>query len=209
MEHKIIQTENYLLVVSNEEIKNKDWIIDAMITKNVIRRAEVDKELGIWAEGRPIKIIAHLPLNNSPILQGVDLLPPLEQKDDVEEKRDLWVKSLNGMIPDKISAAVGFKNGYNKAKEKYKYTEEDMREMFEAAIGLSSFSDTDDNKFQYALQFLSQPKMPIGFECETNILSEIPTDIRSHIYDKTYEVPKTTTNGQYQTLWVGEYVYEN
>jgi hypothetical protein len=51
--------------------------------------------------------------------------------------------------------------------------------------------------------------MPIGFECETNILSEIPTDIRSHIYDKTYEVPKTTTNGQYQTLWVGEYVYEN
>ncbi len=55
MKHNIIATKDYLLVVSESEIGGEN---------------------DYFYLGK--KIIAHLPLNNSPILDGVDLLPPLE-----------------------------------------------------------------------------------------------------------------------------------
>ena len=75
MEHKIIQTENYLLVVSDDEIKEGDWVISKMFELVVFGKN--------YTPSLYKKIICHLPLNNSPILQGVDLLPPL-QEDEVE-----------------------------------------------------------------------------------------------------------------------------
>lgn len=63
------------------------------------------------------------------------------------------------------------------------------------------------SKIKYKLQSLQQPKYPIAFESEMEVLRERPTDIRNHIYDKTYEVPKTTTNSQGQTEWVGKYIF--
>jgi hypothetical protein len=212
MEHKIINTGSYLLIVDESEIKEGDWCIDIYKLKN--NHNPIFK----WSDKFKVdakKIIAHLPLNNSPILEGVDLLPPLE--DEVE-------KLAESMLPKEGTAYIAYRKwvkmgiiaGYNKAKEKYKYTEEDIRKAIDMATnGKKKVKDEKGIEFLFGLyedeiiQFLQQPKMPIGFECETNILSEIPTDIRSHIYDKTYEVPKTTTNEQYQTLWVGEYVYEN
>ena len=63
-------------------------------------------------------------------------------------------------IPEYITTKNLWVTGYNQAlednKEK-KYTEEDMRKIFEMGIGLSSFSDTDENKFKYALNHI-QPK---------------------------------------------------
>ena len=58
-----------------------------------------------------------------------------------------------------------------------------------------------------SLSDLSQPKSPTHFEFEVVVLRERPTDIRNHIYDKTYEVPKTTTNSQGQQVACGKYIY--
>jgi hypothetical protein len=195
MKHEIIKTDNYLLVVDNSEIKVGDY------TYHHIKGIYTSVVNGGYTNQK--KIIAHLPLNNSPIFEGVDLLPPLEQNDNVERLVEEW------MIKNKDAddaRYTGFIKGYNKTKEKYKYTEEDMMKMFEAAIGLSSFSDTDNNKFQYALQSLSQPKMPIGFECEVEdkpkSLSGLMNADEYHLYK-----PKTTTNSQGQTVWAGKYIY--
>ncbi len=70
MTYNIIKTENYLLVVDDSEIKG--WYYDFYINK-------VKHSGGAeYAENSITKnIIAHLPLNNSPILESVDLLPPL------------------------------------------------------------------------------------------------------------------------------------
>lgn len=38
-----------------------------------------------------------------------------------------------------------------------KYTEEDMRKMFDIGEGLSSFNDSDDNKFRHALSLVQPP----------------------------------------------------
>ena len=79
MKHKIIQTENYLLIVDDSQITEGDWHIK--INKNKVGNYPLDSVNP--NKGRYKKIIAHLPLNGASILDGVDLLPPLE--DEVEE----------------------------------------------------------------------------------------------------------------------------
>jgi hypothetical protein len=75
MKHYINQTENYLLIVDDSEIKVSDWFYN-----NVLK--ECVKVIGVWGDKvdslnsnlETFKVAAHLPLNNSPILEGVDLL---------------------------------------------------------------------------------------------------------------------------------------
>jgi len=209
MLHKLIKIENYLLVVDNSEIKNGDFFIT---DDNRIELSAPDWRAREWHK----KVISHLPLNNSPILEGVDLLPPIE--DDIKqlgidraiERR--W--NPNSLETRRVANEIitGVEYGYNKAKEKYKYTEEDMINaiLFGMRKGLNvgKVDETDSDWVNNYVKSLQQPKMPIGFKCEVQILRERPTDIRNHVYDKTYEVPKTTTNSQGITQWVGTYKYE-
>ena len=76
MTHPIIKTENYLLVVDESQIKDDDWHLDNGVIK---------KWKGNLHSNRLTskKIIFHLPLNNAPILEGVPLLPPLEDESNI------------------------------------------------------------------------------------------------------------------------------
>ena len=135
--------------------------------------------------------IAHLPLNDSPILEGVALLPPFSrhQEDGIEE----YSKECNQLYKDWL--VTGYKAGYNKAKEKYRFTEEDMRKAIgETRKGMLYNKQYED---EY-IQSLSQPKMPVGFEC----------DVKS--FEQEYRIPIrevriTTPEGH--TQWVGKYIY--
>lgn len=164
------------------------------------------------------KIIAHLPLNNSPVLEGVPLLPPLE--DDVKyDFAEMFYGILKATYPD-FDEWVEAKE-YNKAKEKYKYTEDDYSKIksilddiqedladYQNEIGIGTM---DDNQWQqlfidrvissitsYEDLSLQQPKMPVGFECEwtTKQMPEFHQD-----------EPKTKTNPQGQAVLVGKYIY--
>lgn len=147
MTYPIIKTDNYILITSDEEIKSLD--------------AEWS---GWWHGGK--KVIAHLPLNNSLIHKGVPLLPPLPNEEDVEklaEKEITFVEGssdIKGMI---ISAERGgFVKGFSKAKEKYKFTEEDVIKIVEKSreTGLTA---------EYLMLSLTQPKLPVGFKCEMEL----------------------------------------
>ena len=193
MKHNIIKTENYLLIVSDEEIKKGDYCI-SLITGEPIT--------GVWK-----KIIAHLPLNNSPILEGVDLLPPLE--DEVEKLSADYTEEWCGKRKVDVYIHDAFKGGYNKAKERYKYTEEDMRKvciMYAQWVtgGTPSLriAQNPDERFEQIIQSLQQPKYPIGFECEME--NKIAIDGHTVIGSE----PKTITNSQGQTQLVGRYIYE-
>lgn len=172
-------------------------------------------------------LCCHLPLNNASFLEGVDVLPPFtrHQEDDVEE-----LAELNGHPESSgfCDYKEGFLDGFLEAKEKYKYTNEDMRKSYYKGAADCHDKCTERNwrgveikvnidelielctKY---IQSLSQPKMPIAFECETEI---------THIGNGTYsmddmdlsltnlnpiKVIKTTTNSQGQTQWVGKYIY--
>jgi hypothetical protein len=198
MTHKIIKTENYLLVVDDSEIKVGDYTFQ-----------EASNLISKYNNAYSKKIIAHLPLNNSPILEGVDLLPPLEY-DVIKIAKDYLLEQGYSGFAEHSLIKNWMAEFYNKAKEKYKYTEEDLIKAIEMAQ--EEFWDEEnylglEYKPKQIIQYLQQPKYPIGFKCEMQVLRERPTDIRNHIYDKTYEVPKTTTNSQGLTQWVGKYVY--
>ena len=104
MTYKIIQTENYLLVVDDSEIKEGDWFISiprgtihkctAVFENNLIDKSWEGRDAVEINKSDCKKIIAHLPLNNSQILKGVDLLPPLPN-----EAKD-WARSQWSCEPD-------------------------------------------------------------------------------------------------------------
>lgn len=193
MKHNLIKTDSYLLVVDESEIKGYyyDYFInkvkhsggaeygDTLITKN---------------------IAAHLPLNGAQVLEGVDLLPPIE--DDVEilipfpngnEYRDgkeigVWMKGW----------VEGHEEGYNKACEKYKFTEKDARQLimysFLKGVDRGHYSKEIEDRI---IQTIQQPKLPIAFESEIN----------NPMFALSIE-PKRTTNAEGRTEWVGKYIYE-
>jgi len=130
------------------------------------------------------KVIAHLPLNGASILDGVDLLPTLE--DEAEVMAEEYSKNY---YYDNAQDDVyhGFFQGYNKAKEQFRYTEEDMKEAFKAGQ-LDKGNNWYGGDFNEFIQSHQQLKMPIGFEFEVK-----DTYIKNGILVKTQ--------------WVGKYIY--
>jgi len=198
MKYDIIKTDNYLLVVDDSEIIEGKTLLS--------KEGIIHTNIG-W-NFRDKVIISHLPLNNSPILNGVDLLPPLEDEVEKLAQQEFDRPHMIDIATDITPAyQQGFIVGYNKAKEKYKYTEEDIRKAINMATTRKHDSTCIFFNANEIIQSLQQPKYPIEFKCEMEILRERPTDIRNHIYDKTYEEHKTTTNSQGHTELVGKYIY--
>ena len=70
---EIIKTDNYLLAVDDKQINVGNWFYD---DARQVRKAVMTYDLH-WAMRNEYKcILAHLPLNDAPILEGVPLLPP-------------------------------------------------------------------------------------------------------------------------------------
>jgi hypothetical protein len=201
MTHNIIKTDNYLLIVSDEEIKIGNYYLCKLSMKP--KKYIGDEYCNTVNEK---KITAHITLNNSPVLEGVPLLPPLE-----DEVRELAQKQWGNVHR---SGVLGFIEGYNKAKEKHKYTEEDLTRAFNIGIN-SQFESTElklnkDESFDRhsknllkLIQSLRQPKMPVAFECEDEYVHDDTVP-----YPKTLGThPKTIVNPQGQTVLVGKYIY--
>jgi hypothetical protein len=82
MTHNIIKTKNYLLLVDDSKIKEGDWIYES--DSNSVNIAGKGYHNFTQSDA---KIIAHLPLNNSPVLEGVPLLPPLEDEQSLQQPK--------------------------------------------------------------------------------------------------------------------------
>jgi len=191
MKKELIKTPEYLLVVDDSEIKAGDFYL--LMPENMVKlcRSGLPSNLREW-----VKIIAHLPLNNSPILEGVPLLPPLEQEDD---EKILFANEIENMLEYDRGRWYGRIEGYNKAREKYRFTEEDAKYLFECG---RNFQINADITFTVAREHLSQPKMPTHFECKTFDTGNDELD-GTHILEI-----RTTTNSQGQKVACGKYIYK-
>jgi hypothetical protein len=156
------------------------------------------------------KIIAHLPIN-APILKGVPLLPPLE--DDIEEH----ISFMKAARVD--NSNINWVKGYNKAKEKYQFTLEDLKKAIDMAWILAQEEESIFSAKEKIIQSLQQQKYPVGFECEMGKIygcEDPKVCLRGcHVYDNSCKhpridktKPKTITNSQGQTQLVGTYIYE-
>jgi hypothetical protein len=160
------------------------------------------------------KTIAHLPLKNSPVLEGVDLLPPIED----DGCKDLFYSKqvMNPYSKESQSYTAyekGFIDGYNKAKEKYKFTEEDLRKAIDMARMNYDEEGFTINAFtEYEIiKSLQQTKMPIGFECGMEICENNDVVFEDGSFNKSpYRLEnKKIKNSQGQTVWVGKYIFNN
>jgi hypothetical protein len=204
MAHKLIKTTDYILVVDDSLTIGKGYAVNRDYE---IMKYNTDEHLA-YDSYAVKKIIAHLPLNGSPILEGVDLLPPYSrhQEDGVDDAvirfKESWIKL--GVTDFELSA---FSEGYNKAREKYVYTEDDIRQaLFDLADVFFNncqhgITEQDCDKYQsIILQALHQ--YPTEFECEM-----IPCDLIQYSLEDNIEPdfkPKTITTTQ-GIQWVGKY----
>ena len=95
MQHKLTNTGDYLLIVDESEIKKETYCYDSINNILVFYKGSM-KNIGFQ------KVISHLPLNNSPILEGVNLLPPLPMRLQAvgQTKIPVGFKHENTIRPD-------------------------------------------------------------------------------------------------------------
>jgi hypothetical protein len=123
------------------------------------------------------------------------LLPPLE--DEVEKLAEEFKSSYKkvGVTDYEVSSFIV---GYNKAKEKYKYTEEDVINAYRNGVQ-SRYSRTGEAVLEHTfIQSLNLPKMPNAFECEIKCFEE---EYRKPLRQVSITTPKG------HTQWVGKYIY--
>jgi hypothetical protein len=202
MKQEIIYTEHYALIVSDEKIVEGSFIYET----NIGEVSMVDKwyceilEKGVKVEPF-VKVIAHRPLEDVPILEGVPLLPEWNVCDE-----ELLVpfpnSSQTGRLRDGSEIKtwmLGWEEGFKEAKETYKYTEEDIQKAFiageERIINKPNSSELDD--FTNFIQSLQQAKRPKYFECEE--------EIYMHSVNGDVMKPKTIINSQGQIELIGKY----
>ena len=204
MKNEIIYTDDYALIVSDEHIKDvrphkgKYHLEDGLI---INKFPDYLTDLGACK-----LIIAHRPLTDAPILEGVPLLPEFSQEDDVVE---LALRTY----PFGNSERNALITGYNKAKETYKYTEEDLRKAIDMATTRRHEDTVLFFRSDEIIQSLQQPKRPKYFECEMEPKYKHIGAVKG-IYGSgfrkqnlMYGLPKTITNPQGQTELVGSYTY--
>ena len=193
MEKQLIKTDNYILITSDEEIKEGEWQLD---TKNRLSRFSTIS-MNLYGESYK-KVIAHLPITDSADLRGVPLLPLLPSgEDDVEKMAEQHQKGGYDWQNEKRKS---FKEGYNKAREKYRFTEEDMRIAIEMSKDIKYVTYSLDE----IIQSLSQPKMPTSFSpnmvCD-QCNGDESTD-SCYCHHGSYKIVPQIINGVMQGEWI-------
>ena len=202
MKHEIIYTEQYALIVSDEKVVEGDTLFCTEI-KNLMIGGITSEQLRYLDSEIFKKVIAHRPLTDAPILEGVPLIPLFSRcQEDGAENAVSEFKKTYGSLGAADYELSAFSKGYNKAKETYKYTEENLREccsLIFNALGVGDDITTDE-----IIQHIQQPKRPKYFECEMEDYGQFDCGV----FMKDGEEPKTITNSKGQTELVGEYIYE-
>jgi len=141
-------------------------------------------------------------------------LPPLEDDGDLiyENTEDSFYKKYDDALH-----YYSFIEGYNKAKEKYNYTEEDMFMLAAKVVNdiAKNRGNSHWNMFttpkmiaEEFIQSLQQPKYPDAFESTIGVCSKWLAEQCDNNCCGQPEKIKTITNSNGQTQLVGTYIYE-
>jgi hypothetical protein len=190
MRYDIIKTENYLLVVDDSEIKENDHVYYPEVDEIWCKKLVVGFNKGYKA----VKIIAHLPLNGAPILDGVPVLPQLSNH---REDKDYSLSAA------KEFAKSHFENLYEKYPLGGRVAIKNIMNVLEVGVECG-------HKFGYK-EALQQPKYPIAFNCEEEYdcckryLSCMSCDATPEMVNLR---PRTIINSEGRDELVGRYIYE-
>jgi len=209
MKKEITVLENYLLILSDEETQIKVGEYFLLGGKFINKW---NGESTRTTTGKAKKITWHKPLNGAKPLDGVMLLPELEDdlKSAILEFEDNQYK--DGDISWERHR-VGFKAGYSKNREKYRFTEEDMKKAFDLGFevgnddatyrlgnGKNEFNGDEFYKFIESLQQLRHPSH-FEFEAEVNLDGK-------NALDRARMIEKTIITSLGHKMAVGKYLFD-
>ena len=199
MTHKIIQTQDYLLVVDENQI-SVNGEIGYYKDCNVFQtyQSKLDLTGNIYKHFK--KVLAHLPLNNSPVLEGVNLLPENVQFPAVDVPFK-YIKQKE--VEDYLD---GFKDGYKAATKTY--SEGNLQGLIQVLLEAHTIGTTVfmKRKADEYIQSLNKPKLPVGFEAEIEPCCQVNCTGRCEQWESTTKI-RTITNEQGIPVWQGTYVY--
>lgn len=234
MEYKVIKTDNYLFAVEDKDFNKGSKVLllrsdslDAYVCHRELicivkedtgsyLQVEEYSHIGIRKDLCK-KILAHLPLNGAPYLDGTDVLPPNWRDNGEEGDIEELANKLTNHLTFPEERREGIVLGYNIAKEKYKYTEEEYNRLlsFVKKIHDEGYDPYDSahhlqvqkyaNEAKQIIQSLQQPE--VVFECEMKQRFEGDKSKRENPYNGVYYTPKTITNAEGRKEWVGKYIY--
>jgi hypothetical protein len=219
MKRNLIRIDNYLFAVGDKEfnkgskVLHKQSIYIVKEDTGDYLQVEEFSHIGI-RKNLCKKILSHRPLNGAPYLDGVDVLPSLNQEDEAEEIFPVGKHGAMHMPNREMINNALRQQAYNKAKEKYKFTEKQLDDAIswattKAREGIITHWDIDN-----FIESLQQPKYPIAFECEVEPKFKHIGSTKevkgsgSRIKNKHAGNPKTFINSEGRTEWVGKYIYE-
>ncbi len=160
----IIETPDYILGVDKEAILCDGDIHISPIREGIMNTFIIDNKVGNDNyKSRPLdrkdcwKVIAHIPLNGNKPLEGVWLLPEIEDKEDKLVELSMTSHGLGDTYEGRCFES-GFQLGYKAAGG---YTEEDMRTIF--GLGAANHANGKPS-FEEAIKSLKPH--PIEFEVE-------------------------------------------
>jgi hypothetical protein len=206
MKQEIIYTDVYALIVSDEIITVGDFYYE----RCDIMRCEYKEEANDLQDACK-KVIAHRPLTDAPILEGVPLLPEFSQEEEVEEVAStLFRYKIDNLEEIHSDYILGFQEGHRKAKETHKYTEEDLIKAFKAGHSGAFVKEHTVPHYKEYIRSIQQSKRPKYFEYETiyRVKSGTIQEHKDGLAGFEYYEPKTITNPQGQVKIKGEYIYE-
>jgi hypothetical protein len=224
MKRNLVKIDDYLFVMGDHYKSDKfPYLVIEKLNTGEYSIWQVDNP-NDWDEKTQYQILVHVPLNGAPYLHGVDVLPRLNQDDEVDKLAEERFPIKNEAALDIIECLQikqeVYAEGYNKAREKYKFTEEDMMEVMEIYsdwvqdVDSDTFYKTYKLKLRQVIQSLQQPKYPIAFESEVEPKFKHIGSTKevkgsgSRIKNKHAGNPKTFINSEGRTEWVGKYIYE-
>jgi hypothetical protein len=167
---ELVHTDNYMLLVSDEEIKEGDWVYNRGIeTFLQVKNIWIDKIDFLNSNLETFKVVAYQPKGNVPELD-LPLLPETVVKDDVENLAEKYFPDYpDGIVTNEIKVLrEGFIKGYKAATKKY--SEEDLINL---VAYIANFEDETDGNIASSgrmpseivnsfIQTLNQPKYFIG-----------------------------------------------
>jgi hypothetical protein len=197
MKHELIKTENYLLIVNDKEIKVGDWYLVNQYGRGLLLCTQPATEEDIKHQHKHDckLIIAHLPLNEAKYLDGVDLLPKIKAEVDNLVEEEYFKFDQETRVVHRRQLQESLASMFNKAKETYKYTEDDLRKAISFGQVMDLWKEGEQvDKF---IQSINHPKLPIAFEREI---------VRKGNGFYAYSW-NTITNSEGRTEWVGKYLF--
>mgnify|MGYP000013903871 CR=1 FL=1 len=205
---QIIETPDYILAVSGEEIKDDELFYNSFNDNQPL----IQKRYGRWKICfNPHEIIAYQPKNNTPEIDGLPLLPEIVVEDDVENLAENYKNKKGSISTTELEDEIfklGFKDGHKEATKVY--SEEDLRKAFEAGM---RFIGEDKGSYDEFIQSLKQPKWFVAEmeEVKINSMGRVvnPMNLTQNQSScKWVKRLKNTTNSEGKEVLVGRYLNE-